>query len=356
MANEKRRGHLHKINFGVVKQVTGIGDPTTQPTKDLNLSVGATGISPPGHDFDVRPREDVGGNEFAETTDVYKEMWDWSDTFEMDTVVAAWILAFTMGEVTLSGAGPFIADFLLTTANQLPVTGIALEGHFGKVIQYNDLFFESFNITGSGEGDQTVQIAFTVKATGDREVDPGAYTLPSLTKAARMRMGKFKFEIGDAGGALFDLSDQVLGFNFGLTNNTFEGYRPSGNLRRVRAERGNKRTFDFNIQLEQAANDYISEVSNRQLMQSKLTIFDDFSAAADFLEITIPQFNIASALPEGDEELRVPLTTILRHDPDGAGYDVADQGSFKAQISRTNAFPVNGSGTPETLLGDMNVV
>jgi len=345
MPNEAIRGHLHKTYFSLLAQTAFGTPPTTEDTTFINC-VASNAISPPNHNYDVRDREGVAGNEFPECSDVYSETFDWSDTYEMDTLIAAWIMAFAMGETTNAGAGPFTNTLKFHTGNQLPLTGLVLEGHFGSRVQYNDMWSDGFSVAGSGEGDSTIQITGNWMGSGDNSTP--TFTPKNQTCVPRIRMGRLKYEIGNAGGALTDISDMIESFNLAVANNSFSGHRPGGNLRAVRSEHGNRRQVTGDLTLEQGAGlgDLIGDVAAQTLKRLKITCFDDTAGTDDYIEFEIPQLTISDRQRAGDDRLTQAVTLMPKFDPARAGYDAGNQGSLVVTVSRS-------ADLPQVLLGAM---
>ncbi|HLJ87759.1 MAG TPA: hypothetical protein VKZ53_13115 [Candidatus Angelobacter sp.] len=99
-------------------------------------------------------------------------------TWDLDSFVAGWLMAFSMGSVVVSGAGPFTHVFkFIQSSNQMPVTSVLFQDTNDIFYQMPDLAISDLVITGKDTG--TAQAQFKMVGTG-KYVD-GAVPLPPIT-------------------------------------------------------------------------------------------------------------------------------------------------------------------------------
>ncbi|MDA2916447.1 phage tail tube protein [Nitrospinae bacterium AH_259_B05_G02_I21] len=215
------------------------------------------------------------GQEFQQSQEI--ERWDvrLARSFDMTSLVAAWVSAFGLGQVTTSqpdaGGNPTVYDHqcrFMTNTKELPVTSIVENPISGTTLKslYRDMAIADFEM--SGEINQRLQLAANLIGSGYREAS--TKTIPSVTAGSFLRMSGVTFQVGPTGSEV-DVSSRIKGFTLGVNNNPMEddGYFPGSGLYRGRLEYGQRREVELAFQLLVAdaverdhleANDYLKAI------------------------------------------------------------------------------------------------
>src|SRR5947209_13624780 len=141
---------------------------------------------------------------------------EFSATWDVDNFNIGWALAFAMGAVTVSGAGPFTHLFkFIQSSNQMPVTSILFQDTNDVIYQLPDLALADLQISGKESGPLSMQF----KALGSGKNVDGAVAFPALANPAYLLGSDMDILLGpptlDA--STFTLSTVVAGALAGHT-------------------------------------------------------------------------------------------------------------------------------------------
>ena len=198
------------------------------------------------------------GDEWSHGQEV--EAWDVSlkRNLDMTSLLAGLFCGFGLGAVTTSqpdaGGNPTVYDhdftpMVASTSVQLPAITLVEEpvANTGIKKKIHDLVVAMFEISGSGV--DRLQISADLKGSGNQA--NSTLSMPALTATKFLRMKDVKFELGNQGGALTDMSSRLKRFHFKYNNKTLDedGYTPGSGLYRGRHEIGD-RGDDDGIELD----------------------------------------------------------------------------------------------------------
>jgi hypothetical protein len=107
-------------------------------------------------------------------------------TLDVENFNLGWALAFSMGAVTVSGAGPFTHLFKFVQAtNQMPVTSVLMQDTTDVIYQLPDLAISDLQISGKESG----PIQMQVKMVGSGKNVDGAVAFPNLAQTPQFLFG-----------------------------------------------------------------------------------------------------------------------------------------------------------------------
>jgi hypothetical protein len=117
------------------------------------------------------------GHSFPTTKQRIMQQTDLQMTLDVENFSIGWALAFSMGAVTVSGAGPFTHVFkFLQSTNQMPVNSVLVQDTNDVIYQLPDLAISDLQISGKESGPLSMQ----VKMTGSGKNVDGAVAFPAL--------------------------------------------------------------------------------------------------------------------------------------------------------------------------------
>lgn len=200
------------------------------------------------------------GDEWSHGQEV--EAWDLSlrRNFDLTSLLAGLFCGFGLGSVTTSqpdGAGnPTVYDHDFkpmdpATSVQLPAITLVEEpvANTGIKKKIHDLIVSDFEVSGAGV--DRLQISASLKGSGNQA--NSTLSMPAITAAKFLRMKDVKFELGNQGGALTDLSARLKSLRFKYDNKSLDddGYYPGSGLYRGRHE-FSEREIELDFDLLQA--------------------------------------------------------------------------------------------------------
>ncbi len=98
-------------------------------------------------------------------------------TWDVDSFLAGWLMAFSLGSVTVTGAGPYTHTFkFLQSSNQMPVTSVLFQDTTDVIYQLPDLAFSEVIITGKDFGPLSAQF----KMIGSGKWVDGSVAFPAV--------------------------------------------------------------------------------------------------------------------------------------------------------------------------------
>ena len=197
------------------------------------------------------------GDEWSRGQEV--ESWDVAlkRNFDITSLLAGLFCGFGLGAVATTqpdaGGNPTVYDHDFTpqvasTSVQLPAITLVEEpvANTGIKKKIHDLVVSSFEISGAGV--DRLQISADLKGSGNQA--NSTLSMPAITAAKFLRWKDVKFELGNQGGALTDLSSRLKSFRFKYDNKTLDedGYYPGSGLYRGRHEFGDREIeLDFDL-------------------------------------------------------------------------------------------------------------
>src|SRR6266481_1343759 len=99
-------------------------------------------------------------------------------TLDVDNFNMGWALAFSLGAVTVTGAGPYTHVFkFIQSTNQMPVTSLLFQDTNDVIYQLPDMCISDLQLTGKESGPLSMQ----VKMVGSGKNVDGAVAFPAIT-------------------------------------------------------------------------------------------------------------------------------------------------------------------------------
>jgi hypothetical protein len=147
------------------------------------------------------------GHQWAATKQRIMESTTFDATMDLDTFLAGWVLFFTLGTETVTGAGPFTHTMkFIQATNQMPVTTLLCQDTNDVIFQMPDMAILDLVISGKESGPLQVQF----KMTGSGKKVDGAIAFPPLSSPLFLFGSDTDIKIGPSAPDLTDPRFQIV--------------------------------------------------------------------------------------------------------------------------------------------------